>query len=207
MISDKLYETLLDGGWVLVPIFAVGALAFFLLLLACDTLGADMFRSSMDRQFSWFKASLTKKIPLPKTFWVPTGISYRMLQQLLSLRGRNRAYVAAAFEIELSRTFQTMEKGLFLVGVLASVAPLLGLFGTVNGMVATFKTITLYGNSNPVLLADGISEALLTTQSGLLIAFPLLLFRNMVEDRITYMQKQLQKLGMSAIAVLEKSDE
>lgn len=207
MVPDKLYETLLDGGWVLIPIFIVGALAFFILFNACETIGADLFRKSMDRQLTWFRKSLRETTALPKRFWLHQGISYRLLQRLLVLRGHNQAFISAAFEIELAKIFQSMERGLFFVGVLASVAPLLGLFGTVDGMVATFKTITLYGNSNPVLLADGISEALLTTQSGLLIAFPLLLAKNIIDDRITFIQKQLHKLGLAAVELLEKTDE
>ncbi|MDR2999875.1 MAG: MotA/TolQ/ExbB proton channel family protein [Fibromonadaceae bacterium] len=61
------------------------------------------------------------------------------------------------------------------IAALATVAPLLGLLGTVMGMVHTFNTIERFGFGNPALLADGISEALLTTQAGLLVAFPLLL--------------------------------
>jgi len=59
------------------------------------------------------------------------------------------------------------------IAVCAAVAPLLGLFGTIMGMVHTFETIESFGFGNPVLLADGISEALLTTQAGLIVAFPL----------------------------------
>jgi len=61
------------------------------------------------------------------------------------------------------------------IAALATIAPLLGLLGTVMGMVHTFETIQRFGFGNPALLADGISEALLTTQAGLLVAFPLLL--------------------------------
>jgi hypothetical protein len=61
------------------------------------------------------------------------------------------------------------------IAALAAMAPLLGLLGTVMGMVHTFETIARFGFGNPVLLADGISEALLTTQAGLLTAFPLIL--------------------------------
>ena len=76
-----------------------------------------------------------------------------------------------------------MNRNLQMIGVLATTAPLLGLLGTVTGMVTTFEIITEYGNGNPVLLAGGISEALITTQSGLLIAFPILLLHNRLEDR------------------------
>jgi biopolymer transport protein ExbB/TolQ len=76
-----------------------------------------------------------------------------------------------------------LHKALRMAGVMATVAPLLGLLGTVSGMVHTFDVITLYGNQNPVLMAGGISEALITTQSGLVIAFPLLLLRQRLEDK------------------------
>jgi biopolymer transport protein ExbB/TolQ len=86
-------------------------------------------------------------------------------------------------EIALEIT-QKLDRGMHLAGVLASIAPLLGLLGTVTGMVSTFQVITLYGNQNPVLMADGISEALVTTQSGLIIAFPLMLLKQRLEEKI-----------------------
>jgi biopolymer transport protein ExbB len=64
--------------------------------------------------------------------------------------------------------------------VLASVAPLLGLLGTVTGMISTFDVITEYGTGNPKLLSGGISEALITTELGLIVAIPALLFGNML---------------------------
>ncbi|MCL2282758.1 MAG: MotA/TolQ/ExbB proton channel family protein [Fibromonadales bacterium] len=76
-----------------------------------------------------------------------------------------------------------VHKASHMAMIMAKVAPLLGLLGTVTGMVRTFDVITLYGNQNPVLLADGISEALITTQSGLIIAFPLLLLNNRLVER------------------------
>ncbi|MDR2581054.1 MAG: MotA/TolQ/ExbB proton channel family protein [Fibromonadaceae bacterium] len=60
------------------------------------------------------------------------------------------------------------------IAALAVVAPLLGILGTVMGMIHIFDTIERFGFGNPILLADGISEALLTTQAGLLVAFPLM---------------------------------
>ncbi|MDR0516175.1 MAG: MotA/TolQ/ExbB proton channel family protein [Fibromonadaceae bacterium] len=74
-------------------------------------------------------------------------------------------------------------KALHMSGVMAKVAPLLGLLGTVTGMVQTFKIITIYGNQNPALMADGISEALITTQSGLIVAFPIMLLNNRLAEK------------------------
>jgi biopolymer transport protein ExbB/TolQ len=76
-----------------------------------------------------------------------------------------------------------VHKAIRMAGIMAKVAPLFGLLGTVTGMVRTFKVITLYGNQNPVLMADGISEALITTQSGLIIAFPILLLNHRLAEK------------------------
>ena len=62
-----------------------------------------------------------------------------------------------------------------IIKVFASVAPLLGLLGTVIGMIVTFTAITIYGAGDPQLMADGISQALMTTVMGLCAAIPLLL--------------------------------
>ncbi len=66
------------------------------------------------------------------------------------------------------------ERSVSALRLIAQLAPLLGLLGTVLGMIETFKVIALYGNSNPLLLSEGISKALLTTQAGLALAFPFL---------------------------------
>ena len=65
-------------------------------------------------------------------------------------------------------------------------------------MVSTFEVITLYGNQNPVLMADGISEALISTQSGLLIAFPLTLLKQRLDERIENLKQEME-LGATVI--------
>jgi len=99
---------------------------------------------------------------------------------------------------KISARLVELDKGMHLAGVMATSAPLLGLLGTVAGMISTFEVLTTFGNSNPLLLADGISEALVATQSGLLIAIPLLLLQHRIEDRNIWIRKQLE-LGMTII--------
>jgi biopolymer transport protein ExbB len=65
-----------------------------------------------------------------------------------------------------------LDRYLSVIGVLAAVAPLFGLLGTVTGMITTFDVITLFGTGNAKAMAGGISEALVTTQSGLVISIP-----------------------------------
>lgn len=83
----------------------------------------------------------------------------------------------------LVRESAALEKGLALVKLLAAMAPLLGLLGTVTGMIATFQAITLFGTGDPAMMASGISQALVTTVLGLLTAVPLLLAHLLLQGR------------------------
>lgn len=77
----------------------------------------------------------------------------------------------------------SLEKGHSLIKLLAAVAPLLGLLGTVTGMIATFQSITLFGTGDPKLMASGISQALITTVLGLVAAIPLLFLHNILSSK------------------------
>ena len=81
------------------------------------------------------------------------------------------------------KSLPTFEKGIGLIRILASVAPLCGLLGTVLGMIETFQAITLFGTGDPKLMAGGISEALITTTLGLCAAIPLLFLHTFISSR------------------------
>ena len=87
----------------------------------------------------------------------------------------NREQAENVLDESFSKTTPKLQKRLPTLAVLAGVAPLLGLLGTVSGMIALFDVITIYGTSNPKILAGGISIALVTTQTGLAIAIPIML--------------------------------
>jgi len=83
----------------------------------------------------------------------------------------------------ITREVPALEQGLSIIKLFAAVAPLLGLLGTVTGMIATFQSISLFGTGDPKLMADGISQALVTTMLGLCVAIPLLFLYNIVASR------------------------
>lgn len=93
-----------------------------------------------------------------------------------------------------------LEKGLSVVKLLAAVAPLLGLLGTVTGMIATFQSITLFGTGDPKLMAGGISQALITTVLGLVAAIPLLFMHNILSSRSKSMIQVLDQQAAGIIA-------
>ena len=81
------------------------------------------------------------------------------------------------------RELPALERGQTIIKLFAAIAPLLGLLGTVTGMIATFQAITNFGTGDPKLMAAGISQALITTVLGLIAAIPLLLAHNWVASR------------------------
>jgi biopolymer transport protein ExbB len=86
-----------------------------------------------------------------------------------------------------------LNRGLPTVAVLAAVSPLLGLLGTVTGMIETFQSITLFGTGDPKLMSGGISQALITTQLGLAVAIPLVLFHSLLAGRVNRLVEKLGK--------------
>ncbi len=106
-------------------------------------------------------------------------------------QARHSGYVPLDLEIlqEVSlRLGRRLDHRLALIGVLAAVAPLLGLLGTVLGMVETFDVISMFGTGNARAMAGGISVALITTQTGLLVAIPGMLMSN----RLARMSRNLR---------------
>jgi len=91
-------------------------------------------------------------------------------------------------------TAQTVRlgRGLSLVGTLAAVLPLLGLLGTVLGMLLSFEVIQAYGTSQPRLLAGGIGQALITTQAGLWTAVPVLFFHHIIRRRVRLIRNETE---------------
>ena len=87
--------------------------------------------------------------------------------------------------------------------VLASVAPLLGLLGTVEGMITTFQVISQFGTGNAKAMASGISEALITTQTGLVVAVPGLILGNFLNRRAGSLKRRMECFCLSVLRETE----
>jgi len=98
----------------------------------------------------------------------------------------------AAVDQALREQAPALERSLGLLGVLGTVAPFLGLLGTVTGLITTFGTLTAVGSNDPRLLAGGISEALITTQAGLIVAIPILLVHAYLTHRVDDVSDRLE---------------
>ena len=88
-----------------------------------------------------------------------------------------------------------LEHNLWILGALAAILPLLGLLGTVLGMLASFDVIQIHGTGQPRLLARGIGQALMTTQAGLWTAVPVLFFHHILRDRVRLLRSEIDILA------------
>lgn len=111
-----------------------------------------------------------------------------MLPRILEfglLRGeKNRADITDALSIALMEHLNSLERYLGIIGTIAVIAPFVGLFGTVLGIIKAFNDIALKGNSTPAVVAAGVSEALITTATGLIIAVIAVVAFNYFKTRI-----------------------
>lgn len=108
--------------------------------------------------------------------------------------------VALKLDDAILKEVPKLESGLNLVKVLAATAPLLGLLGTVIGMINTFQAITLFGTGDPQIMAGGISEALVTTVLGLIAAIPLLLLHSFASGAAKRVSQILEEQAAGIIA-------
>ncbi|GAC1338603.1 MAG: MotA/TolQ/ExbB proton channel family protein [Isosphaeraceae bacterium] len=111
-----------------------------------------------------------------------------MLPRILAfglMRGtKNRADITDALSIALMENLNTLEKNLGIIGTIAVIAPFVGLFGTVLGIIHAFQDIAQKGNSTPAVVAAGVGEALVTTAAGLFVAVISVVFFNYFKTRI-----------------------
>ncbi|GAB7024101.1 MotA/TolQ/ExbB proton channel family protein [Salidesulfovibrio brasiliensis] len=172
-LTGRIFHTLDQGGTVLVALFVLSIVMWSLILFKAWQLAA-MRRAEL-----------------------PAGQLIQALRQnILPANWQGeliRTYLKACtgqFEVDKTLLHRQVHKASDLADthirsilVLAGLAPLLGLIGTVSGMIDAFDTITVWGNGNPKLLSSGISQALLTTQAGLLVAIPGLFLGHFLKRR------------------------
>jgi len=132
------------------------------------------------------------------------------LGRVLSVYADNKATDTETLELKLSEAIfketPALNRALLFIKIIAVVAPLMGLLGTVTGMIQTFQAITLYGTGDPKLMAGGISQALVTTVLGLTVAIPMTLLHTLVSGRSKRIVQVLQEQSAGIIAThAEKS--
>ena len=193
-----MFEIVKAGGIMMGPIILASIIAAAIFLERLWTLQAKRVLPAelTDKVWRWVEqrqiqdkhiAALQQNSPLGK-----------ILAAGLANRHRDRAIIKESIEETGRHVVHELDRFIGTLGTIASLSPLMGLLGTVIGMIRTFNAITTEGIGNPAALAGGIAEALITTAAGLTVAIPALIaykfLRGKVEGLVVQMEKEAIKL-------------
>ena len=169
--TPDLWERLEQGGIIGYIILALGGVTLILILERTISLGREGHK---------IKAQLRDETPRPDN---ALGRVLQVYYEDPTLGTESLESLEAHLDEAVLKQIPRIERGLSMIGILAAVAPLLGLLGTVVGMIDTFQSITLFGAGDPRIMAGGISQALVTTQLGLAVAIPTILLHTLLSNK------------------------
>jgi len=193
-----MFEIVKSGGLLMVPLILCSVVAVAIIIERLWTLRRKRVlpEDLTARVWSWAHSRQLDEGHLQALAESsPLGV---ILAAGLQNRNRSREIMKEAIEDTGRHVVHELERYLNSLGTIAAITPLLGLLGTVIGMVKVFTAITTHGVGNPGVLAAGISEALITTAAGLSIAIPALIgyryLRGRVDGLVVQMEKEATKL-------------
>jgi biopolymer transport protein ExbB len=198
-----MFEIVKAGGIMMGPIILASIIAAAIFLERLWTLQAKRVLPAelTDKVWRWVEqrqiqdkhiAALQQNSPLGK-----------ILAAGLASRHRERAIIKEAIEDTGRHVVHELDRFIGTLGMIASLSPLLGLLGTVLGMIRTFNAITTEGIGNPAVLAGGIAEALITTAAGLTVAIPALIGYKFLRGKVDGLVVQMEKEAIKLVQAME----
>ncbi len=183
--TPDLKERIQQGGWIGYIIIALGIIGLLIALMRFGML----FKAERGVRKQQKQATADHENPLGR---------------ILSVYDDKHADDVETLQLKLDeailRETPAIERGLVTLAILAAVAPMLGLLGTVSGMIETFQSITLFGTGDPKLMSGGISQALVTTELGLAVAIPILLIHSALSSKSNRLIQILDEESASIVA-------
>lgn len=195
-------EIIKAGGWLMLPIIACSVIALAIVVERFWTLNTKRVIPAqlVGQIWQWNqKGQLTDKRILAIRDGSPLG---RVLAAGLLNRHYNREVMRESIEETGRHVAHELERFLNTLGTIAAITPLLGLLGTVLGMIKVFTVITAVGVGEPTELAGGISQALLTTAAGISVAIPSLIFHRYFRGRVTRLIVNMEEEAIKLVEVL-----
>ncbi len=199
-------EIVVAGGWLMVPILLCSVLAVAIILERAWSLRQECVLPTgvADKVSNWAKQQeldqqhieiLRRNSPLG-----------RVLAAALDNRDRAREVVKEAVEDTGRHVVYDLERFLNTLGTIAGITPLLGLLGTVIGMIKVFSAIMAVGVGDPAPLAGGISEALITTAAGLGVAIPTFFFYRYYRGKVRMYVVRMEQQALDLIHTIESGN-
>ena len=197
-------ELVKSGGWLMAPIILCSIAAMAIIAerlwslqrerVAPEGLVADVWRLASTGELTEERLQALRE-------GSPLG---RILAPGLAGRDLDREVMKESIEEVGRHVVHDLERYLDTLGTIAAIAPLLGLLGTVIGMIDVFAVITAQGVGEPRTLAGGISEALVTTAAGLTVAIPSLLFHRFLRGRVDELVVAMEQEALRMVGALQE---
>ena len=194
-------EYIQSGGivaWVIVGLGALALLLIFLRSIFLSRAGSSGEKILKKLQPHLSEGKINEALAVCKKF---SGSTSRVVQATLRNITRDREHVEDIISESILHESPRLNRFSALIMVIASIAPLLGLLGTVTGMISTFDIITEFGTGDPKLLSGGISTALVTTQLGLVIAIPALVLGNLLSGWSNRIKDDMEKMALTVVNI------
>ncbi len=197
-----MFEIVQAGGWLMIPIILCSVISAAICVERFWTLRANQIapRNLLAQVWNWvINNELDAKRLRELRSGSPLG---QILAAGVTNHRRGRDVMKESIEEVASHVVHELERYLNTLGTVAAITPLLGLLGTVIGMIRVFTSIKLEGTGNAAVLAGGISEALITTAAGLTVAIPSLFFYRFFQRRIDELVVGMEQEALKLIEVM-----
>lgn len=190
------------GGWIMIPIVLCSIAAFVITIERSWTLRRSRIvpKHLVAQVWSWIKNNQLDKSKL-KVLKESSPLGEILAAGLVN-HAHGRETMKESIQEAGRITVVKLERYLNSLGTIAQIAPLLGLLGTVIGMIRVFTVITVQGTGDSGALAHGISEALITTATGLVIAIPALIFHRHFERKVDELVAEMEQESLKMVEVL-----
>ena len=206
LIHDlSLMDQIPKGGPIVWPILTILGLGTFITLerilfllrrrIKLETVCSKIETQAEDRNWGACAATCDQYGKNPVIRVIRSGVDSRDLP---------REDMENAVQEAILKEIPPMERFLSTMGMLAAIAPLLGLLGTVTGMIDTFHVITMHGTGDPRMMSGGISEALVTTMLGLSVAIPIMLSHTLLSRSVENSVGMMEEKAMALINIVQK---
>ena len=200
-----MFELISSGGWLMVPIILCSVISVAIIIERLWTLKKDNVAPAdlvVDIEHSLEQHQLTEDRLEELEHSSYLG---RILVAGLCVSNQTPAEIRRSIEEAGRHVVHELEKYLNALGTIAAITPLLGLLGTVIGMIKVFAAITAVGVGNPQILAGGISEALITTAAGLSVGIPSLMFHRYFKGKINELTVDMEQHALRLLNLMEGS--
>lgn len=198
-----MFEIIKAGGWLMAPIVLCSVLAIAIIVERFWTLQSSRIspKNLVAQIWQWHRGNQLNQdnIRLLRD-GSPLG---QVLAAGLVNRHHSREVMKESIEDTGRHVISDLEKFLNTLGTIAAITPLLGLLGTVIGMIEVFTAIMSQGVGNPGVLAGGISKALITTAAGLSVAIPSLMFYRYFRGRVDLLVIEMEKESLKMVEVMQ----